>query len=137
MKEEAKRFTSVLKNFDKDYPPFCEEFKKFCQENGIGDSIVFDMEVSLEELVVNSFSYGSSKGPIMVVITIQDGGLQIKVEDTAPPFNLLREAPDPPKGPLADREIGGLGIHLVKNLSDRVEYSYSNNKNIITLFKSV
>ena len=130
-------FKYILTSFDKDFQMFAEKFRVFCENHNVDQSKTFDMEVSLEELIVNSFSHGQSEGGVKVVAVIRDKELMVQVRDNAPPFDLLREAPEPPKGDLMSRKAGGLGIHLVKNLNDRVEYSGSKQGNKITLFKKL
>ena len=39
--------------------------------------------------------------------------------------------------PLEERRIGGLGIHLVRNIMDSVKYEYSEGKNILTMIKNI
>ena len=96
------------------------------------------MELSVEELVMNSFAHSDvSEHGILISIGLNDNELKVTVEDKAPPFNLLRHTKEPPTGPLEEREIGGLGIHLVKNLSDRIVYSGSKTGNKITIFKDL
>lgn len=137
MNRATSSFSYTLGTMEADFAPFVESFKNFCQAQEIDGAQAFDMEVSLEELIVNSFSYGNKNGPVKVFAEVVDGELKVTIEDYAPPFDLLREAPPPPEGDLTERRIGGLGIHLVKNLNDRVEYSGSQKGNLITLFKSV
>ena len=54
--------------------------------------------------------------------------------DNGKPFNPLTdsEAPDIGAG-LDERKIGGLGIHIVKEMMDSVEYARNDNKNIFTI----
>ena len=130
-------FQHTLSSFKEDFPSFMESFKAFCQTHCVEEDKVFEIELSLEELIVNSFSYGNKHGTVKVLAQVEKGELKVTLEDNAPPFNLLREAPKPPKGNLMERETGGLGIHLVKNLNDRVEYSGSQKGNRVTLFKSI
>ena len=130
-------FKSILHDFQKEFPRFAEKFQAFCKESQVDQKKLFDLEVSLEELISNSFAYGNPKGPVIISTCIRDNEIKITVKDFAPPFNLLRQAPDLPQGKLEERNIGGLGIHLVKNLSDRVEYSGSRHGNQVTLFKAI
>ncbi len=130
-------FQYTLTSFERDFTEFTESFKAFCQHQEIDESKTFDMELSLEELIVNSFSHGDENGNVRVFAVIENGELKVTIKDSAPPFNLLREAPEPPKGDLLERRVGGLGIHLVKNLNDRVEYSGSKQGNQVTLFKNI
>ena len=137
MKPDDSVFRYQLNSLERDFPPFSNAFHSFCQELSIAPEKIFDLEVSLEELIVNSFTHGSSQDVVKVVAAVQDKELKVIIEDQAPPFNLLREAPPPPTEGIAERKVGGLGIHLVKNLNDRVEYSGSQNGNTITLLKKI
>ena len=134
---EKPKFEYTLSSFNKDFQVFAEKFKIFCENHHVNQSKTFDMEISLEELIVNSFTHGQSDGEVKILAVIENGELMVQVQDGAPPFNLLREAPQPPQGNLVSRKAGGLGIHLVKNLNDRVEYSGSQQGNKITLFKKL
>ena len=59
------------------------------------------------------------------------------ITDDGMPFNpLSAEAPDTDLS-LEDREIGGLGIHLVRNLIDDVTYNRRIDKNVMTLVKDL
>lgn len=67
---------------------------------------------------------------------LQPGCLVIDVEDNALPFDPQFDALDPvdTQRPINERSIGGLGLFLVKNSVSRVEYSYTNGRNIYRLF---
>ena len=130
-------FNYQIKSIENDFPPFTEAFGSFCEEQNVAADKIFDLQVSLEELIVNSFTHGSTSEPVKIMATIDEQQLKIIIEDRAPPFNLLREAPPPPEGSIEARQVGGLGIHLVKNLNDRVEYSGSQTGNKITLLKNI
>ena len=130
-------FRYELNSLEKDLSPFAEAFSSFCQEQNIGTDKIFDLSVSLEELIVNSFTHGAHREPVKVEAAVSEEGLKVTIEDRAPPFNLLREAPPPPSGGIEERKAGGLGIHLVKSLNDRVEYSGSPEGNIVTLLKKI
>ena len=93
--------------------------------------------------VVNSigdlidFAYENSIGNIDIICDeiIEKKGLRIKIIDNGFPFNpLLKEEPDLNVS-IEEREIGGLGIFLVKNVMDKIDYKRENKKNIIILEK--
>lgn len=70
----------------------------------------------------------TSEDPITVTLTFMDGGM---------PYDPLSKE-DPDVALSADeREIGGLGIFLVKNIMDDIEYKYENGKNILILKKEI
>ena len=137
MKPDGSVFHYELNSLERDLPPFAKAFHSFCQGQQIDPDKIFDLEVSLEELIVNSFTHGSPHEMVKIMAVVQERDIKVVVEDRAPPFNLLREAPPPPMGSIEDRKAGGLGIHLVKSLNDRVEYSGSQSGNTITLMKKI
>ena len=132
--DRTRQFKYTFFSIDGDFAAFSRNFHDFCRQCNVDKSNAYDMEVSVEELVVNSLSYGNRQGPVEVSADITDGGEQMKVmvKDTAWHFNPLEDAP-----PEAERRerVGGFGINLVKTLNDHVEYSASPKGNIVTLFK--
>jgi anti-sigma regulatory factor (Ser/Thr protein kinase) len=94
--------------------------------------------IAVEEIFVNIAHY-SYKPPVLgdVLITAKhsDDCLTISFEDSGVPYNpLLREDPDV-NVPAEEREIGGLGIFMVKKLMDGMDYRHEGGKNILTIIK--
>jgi len=58
------------------------------------------------------------------------------VTDDGKPFNLneIREEIDPDSS-LENRKIGGLGIHLIRSLADRIDYHRKEGRNVVEIFK--
>jgi len=117
-----------------------QQLAKIVKEWGISDNVAFSMNLALEEITTNIINYGY-KGKddydIVIRFTLEKHNLRIQIKDGAKAFNPLDiEEPDLDK-PLEERQIGGLGIHLVKKFTDNFSYRRSNNKNIITLTKSL
>lgn len=100
--------------------------------------VVMEINLALEELFSNVVFYAfndgkehlirvdfSMTGPDTIMLTIEDDGQ---------PFNLLEKpATDTIDLPLEQRPVGGLGIHLVKEMMTNVEYRRENGHNIVTL----
>ena len=98
----------------------------------------YPVELALEEIFTNVVKYNSAgKGDIRVDLGIRDHELVITVTDfDAPRFDLTSDAPPVDvDSPLAERTSGGLGIHLVKQMMDRIEYSHADRTGTITLHK--
>ena len=140
MKPNSPHFEYTIKSLKEDFPNFrksLHDFRRQINDPEWGESQVFDIEVSLEELVSNSFYHGATQGEVKVTLNLKGKEFIAIIEDNAPPFNPLTDAPKPPLGELHERPQGGLGIHLVKNLTDRMEYARLPHGNKITLFKSL
>lgn len=162
MRKEEETIKWVLNELS-DLPEFSEEFRAYCEGKNLDESKIFELELSLEELIVNSFTHGyegDEEGTVSV--EAEDTGPEVKIslQDKAPPFDLFRDAPaprlggedpEPETGPEPEKEAepkleveielkqekeGGLGIHLVKSLNDRVEYYGSQDGNIVVIIKS-
>ena len=102
------------------------------------DSLVFKVNLVLEEIGINILSYGGETGgphPEMeIVITSEDDSLTIEVSDNGRPFDPLHEAPEPTlDSEIEDRPIGGLGIYLVQTMMDDLSYEHSSGKNRLTM----
>ena len=155
MRKKDEAFKWVLSELS-DLAEFSDDFRSYCEENKLDEGKIFELELSLEELIVNSFTHGYQEGGEegTVIVEVEDTGADVRISlrDQAPPFDLFRDAPAPRLGgedpePEPDQEsvtepepkkdkVGGLGIHLVKSLNDRVEYYGSQDGNIVIIIKS-
>ena len=89
------------------------------------------IDLVTEEIFINIASYGykeTEKGIVNINIEHQNNKIIITFEDSGIPFNpLLTKDPDI-KQSVEDRELGGLGIYMVKKMMDNVKYLYKDNK---------
>lgn len=99
---------------------------EFAEETGLPERIEFAMNLALEEILVNIINYGYEDGAVHEVgVRIEidaDGALVLEVEDDARPFDPTNMPDVDLEESLEDRNIGGLGIHLVRTLFDDFEY---------------
>ena len=94
----------------------------------------------LEELFTNIVSYGysdDSEHKILFTITHENGDLTIQIEDDGIPFNPEDASTPDLECTIEERDIGGLGIHLIKKLMDDVLYQRCGEKNVLILKKSI
>lgn len=103
---------------------------------GFSGKRVKEIELATEEALVNiiNYAYPDHSGDIKVTCT-QDPSkaLVIKIEDTGIAFDISSlKDPDISAG-ISDREVGGLGVFLIRKLMDKVQYHRKNKKNILEL----
>lgn len=113
--------------------------QRFCAQQRISSRVAFDMALVLEEVVANVIRHGfedDGRHEIRVTLEWSDGNLTATVEDEGRPFDPLLVAPFDPARPLAARGGGGMGIHLVRRLSDGVEYRREGNCNVLRVRKA-
>ena len=99
------------------------------------------IDIAVEEIFVNiaHYAYASGTGEALIRVEIieEPAAVQIGFEDSGMPYNsLARKDPDVTLG-VQDREIGGLGIFMVKKIMVDVEYEYKDGKNLLTLTESM
>lgn len=115
------------------------KLEKFFEENNIS-SISMPMTLILEELYTNTITHGASDGRdifIEVNLGIDKNELVMTYKDNGIPFNVLK-LPDPDlTASIEKREVGGLGVHYVKTLTDSVEYEYLEKQNVLKMKKKL
>lgn len=102
---------------------------------------VMEITLVLEELFTNVVFYAfddKETHEITVEIKLLEAHLlQMRLEDDGKPFNLLeKQMDDVFKKTLDERQIGGLGIHFVKEMMKDVKYERSGNNNVVILTKN-
>jgi len=102
---------------------------------------IMQLELSIEEIFINiieyayknnsnqkiTISYNSKENPLRAIVTFLDEG---------PPYNPLKNQDPDTSLSLEERDIGGLGLFLVKKNVDYIDYEYENEKNILTIEKN-
>lgn len=97
------------------------------------------LEVAFEEIFVNiaHYAYGDQVGDVEITFERSDDALTVTFSDSGTPYDPLKK-PDPDTTLSAEkREIGGLGIFLVKKYMDEVSYEYRDGNNIFTMKKKL
>lgn len=95
------------------------------------------IDMAVEEIYVNiaSYAYAPGTGPATIRMSVEGGVAEITFVDSGVPFDPLAK-PDPDVTLSAEaRQIGGLGIYMVKKSMDVVEYAHSGGRNILALRK--
>ena len=129
-----------LKNRLSELDTLCQKLEGFGESIRLSSKFIFETNLALDELFTNIISYGYSDKKvhqINVTISHQDNELLFSIEDDGIPFNPT-EVEEPDLGcTIEECKIGGLGIHLAKNLMDEVCYQRCKDKNILTLRKNI
>ena len=97
------------------------------------------IDLSVEEVFVNiaNYAYGDEKGEAEITLSESDGVVTLTFRDGGVPYDpLAKEDPDTTLS-VDERQIGGLGVFLVKKNMDDVKYAYENGKNVLTLIKKI
>jgi sigma-B regulation protein RsbU (phosphoserine phosphatase) len=118
---------------------FHQTFTEFGRRHTLAPKIMHDVNLAVEEILTNIISYGYTDNreehEIKVSVSVQPGEVRVDVEDDGQPFNPL-EAPEPDTTkPLEERTVGGLGILLVRQLMDGLDYKRQGDRNLLSIKK--
>ncbi|MEA4925229.1 MAG: LytS/YhcK type 5TM receptor domain-containing protein [Syntrophomonadaceae bacterium] len=135
-----KQLAYRLKNKIEEIPPLAQAIENFAAVHNLPEKAIFQVNLALEELLTNTISYGYAGGEeheIIIKVVLDDETLILEIRDDGLPFNPLQiPAPDLSRD-IEDRPIGGLGMHLVRNMMDELEYRREANYNVLIMTKNV
>jgi len=109
-----------------------------CHAVGFDQSLTMQMNLALEEAVVNVMNYAypkGTRGEVVVEAHVDQERLKFTIVDKGVPFDPTAHNEADTTLSLEDRPIGGLGIFLVRQLMDFINYEHVDGKNILTLHK--
>ncbi len=111
----------------------------FGLEHKLKDGPLFFMDFTVEEIFTNMVKYNSkSRAEVTISLEHRPGELVLTLVDTdADPFDITRTPDVDVSRGLEERKVGGLGIHLVRQLADSLDYTYVNRQNKIIIKKKI
>jgi anti-sigma regulatory factor (Ser/Thr protein kinase) len=126
--EELDRLSAVLESF--------------CGEHGFPPPLTYSLELALDEIVSNIIRYGrfsERRQRIAVNIEYRNDTVFLHIKDDGVPFNPLLAEPPELDLPLEQRSrpVGGMGIHIVTSIMDRIQYFRRDGKNILEMEKAI
>jgi sigma-B regulation protein RsbU (phosphoserine phosphatase) len=115
-----------------------ESFESFSSEHGLPPKLRRSIKLVIDDLLNNVISYAyhdDDEHSIDIQVELSSDRIALRITDDGHPFNPFGDINVMTGGGVEDREIGGLGIHLVKNLMDEVSYTRRTDMNVIVLVK--
>ena len=129
----------TLKNDLGEIPRLAEALERFWSRHAVSIDALSSVNLALEEVVTNVIAYGFEGGDhtIDVELWLHDGSVHATVIDGGKAYDPLQRKHPDVGAPLEDRQVGGLGVMLVKRLMDDVTYARTGGKNVLTIRKRV
>jgi anti-sigma regulatory factor (Ser/Thr protein kinase) len=110
---------------------------------GLSMKLQSQLEIAVEEIFVNIASYAytnsaiGNNGDTTIIVCDLGDRVSVTFEDFGVPYNpLTKTDPDITKS-AEERDIGGLGIFMVKKMMDGMDYRHEDGKNILTIYKAI
>ena len=111
-----------------------------CEANGFDMATTMQINLAIEEAVVNVMNYAypeGTKGDITIEAKANKTEMSIIISDTGKPFDPTAKAEVDITLSAEDRSIGGLGIHLIRQIMDNINYERIDGHNVLTLMKKL
>jgi anti-sigma regulatory factor (Ser/Thr protein kinase) len=126
----------ALNNDRRELARLAELVDRFGAEHHVPEDTITSVNLVLDEIVSNVIKYGGARDGedgITVSLVLEAGRLTIDVSDGGIAFNPLEAKPPNLDLPITERPIGGLGIHIVKAISETIAYRRENDRNHLTM----
>lgn len=119
---------------------FREFISDCCGRHGVPDGTVFDLRLAVDEACTNIIEHGykgMDPGSIIVSFRIESDRILVQITD----FGHIFEPADAPKpdveAALEDRPLGGMGLFLIYQTMDNIDYQSSEDGNTLTFTKFI
>ena len=119
-------------------PRLAEAVEQMAAKEQWPPDLSFQIQLALDEIGDNLVEHrDEAQSSHMVVTLVSDAEtVTLEIEDDGIEFNPVHDSPPADvTSALEDRPIGGLGLHLIRSLMDKVDYRREDGKNILTLTK--
>lgn len=129
-----------IKNQIGELEKIAQFIEEICEELGLDMELQMNLNLVIEEMVTNVIFYAYPKDveeEIELLVKSDGKTLTIVLSDQGMEFDpTTRESPDPDVNP-AERDLGGMGIFIVKNIMNEVTYQRLDGKNLLTMTKGI
>jgi Amt family ammonium transporter len=125
-----------IHNQMEDISTVVDALQRFANRFNLAHAMVRKINVVLDDLLNNTISYAYSDDRDHLIdfcLDLYSDRIKITIADDGIPFNPFAEEKPDLDTNLEDRVVGGLGIHLVRNLVSKVGYQRQEGKNVVTL----
>ena len=115
-----------------------EVTEQFLEAHNVESAVRFPVHLAMEELFVNMVKYNpgvTTDIDVRVEVTSPDNVTVTLVDEGGVEFDVTAARDVDTEAPLDDRTPGGLGLHLIQNLADTLEYEYQDGRGKVIFTK--
>ncbi|MBR5326730.1 MAG: SpoIIE family protein phosphatase [Prevotella sp.] len=134
------RKSIVLPNDTQEVPRLNAFVEEVCQSVGFDEIVTMQIKVAVEEAVVNVMKYAylpGQRSDVTIEAASNDMRLKFTIIDSGKPFDPTVQAAVDTTLSAKERKIGGLGIHIMRQNMDSINYERMDNLNVLTLRKKI
>lgn len=114
-----------------------EFIEAFFESNGTAEPVRYPVHFVVEELFTNMVKYNpGNMNTILLDIDTDGDGVKVMITDyDVDNFDVTKKRNVDVTAPLEERKVGGLGLHLVRHMVDKLDYHYEDRQSRITFTK--
>ena len=132
--------TIVLPNDTQEVPRLNAFVEEVCQTVGFDDMVTMEIKLAVEEAVVNVMTYAyapGQSGDVTIEAASNNVRMKFTIIDSGKPFDPTVQAEVDTTLSAKQRNIGGLGIHIIRQNMDSINYERIDGHNVLTLRKKI
>ena len=140
MELNQERLEISLVNDLRELAGVASEIDRYCEARDLEPQVAYAVNLSVDEILTNTISYGYDDDEthrIELLVRMEDEALVVVIADDSAAFDVTAKTQPEVDAPLSERDPGGLGLFLVHQMMDGVEYRRRDGRNIVTLTKRV
>lgn len=130
----SQHLTLHFANNAEEAPRIARRIEYFLHEKKVNDSIINKILLCVDELITNIIAHAyndKQEHAVLLDCKVLDGRVELELRDDGVHFDPTTQTRPDVKLSLENRDIGGLGIHLVMTLMDKVEYQREGDFNVL------
>ncbi len=139
-RDERMRKSIVLQNDTQEVTRLAAFVDEVCEAVGFDSGTTMQMNLALEEAVVNVMQYAypsGTQGNVTIEALANDTRLKFSIIDSGTPFDPTVQAEVDTTLSVEERPVGGLGIYLIRQIMDSINYERVDGHNVLTLRKKI
>lgn len=125
-------------NSAEEAPRMARRMEYFLHECGVSQAVINKILLCVDELITNIIAHAYDddlEHAVLLECQVYDDFIELELRDDGTPFDPTSQTRPNTKLALDERDIGGLGIHLVMTLMDKVEYERDGDYNVLRAVK--
>ena len=130
----------VLTNDTREVPRLNDFIGEACQDVGFDETVTTQVMAAVKEAVVNVMEYAyppGESGDVTIEAASNDVRLKITIIDSGKPFDPTVQSEIDTTLPATEHNVSGMGIHIMRQNMDSINYERMDNRNVLTLRKKI
>ena len=139
MNESAANFAEFPATLD-ELARICDRIREAARSSGMSEANLWKLETSVDEACTNIVCYGyggREDGKLWIRWRIENDSFLVTIEDAGVPFDQTQPTAPDFSNDICQRQVGGLGRYIMRELLDDMLYQRKPNRNSLTLIKKL